>query len=102
MTTYILLWSAFTALTSLSDGFLMLLVARVGCGIAEAGAYPANSSMLTRWSHVNWRGGSGSSIISPAVGSGGALAWLTASVTVITYFPIGGGWASSTVALVSL
>lgn len=85
MTTYILLWSAFTALTSLSDGFLMLLVARVGCGIAEAGAYPASSSMLTRWSHVNWRG-LGSSIISAGGRIGGALApWLTASV-IIAYF----------------
>lgn len=85
MTVYIALWSMFTMATSLSHGFATLAIARIGCGLAEAGAYPASSSILTRWSHVNWRG-VGSSIISTGGRLGGALApWLTASV-VIMYF----------------
>ncbi|MDB6138487.1 MAG: sauU 1 [Verrucomicrobiaceae bacterium] len=85
MTVYITLWSLFTICTSLSHGFATLAIARVGCGLAEAGAYPASSSILTRWSHTNWRG-MGSSIISMGGRLGGALApWLTASV-VILYF----------------
>ena len=85
MTTYIVLWSIFTAATSLADGFMTLAIARIGCGLAEAGAYPASSAILTRWAHTNWRG-LGSSIISTGGRIGGALApWLTASV-VIAYF----------------
>ncbi len=85
MTVYIALWSLFTVATSLSQGFMTLAIARIGCGLTEAGAYPASSSILTRWSHVSWRG-MGSSIISTGGRLGGALApWLTASV-VILYF----------------
>ncbi len=85
MTTYIALWSLFTVGTSLSQGFVTLAVARIGCGIAEAGAYPASSSILTRWSHINWRG-MGSSIISTGGRIGGALApWLTASVVIAAF-----------------
>jgi len=85
MTLYITLWSLFTVATSLSHGFATLAIARIGCGLAEAGAYPASSSILTRWAHSNWRG-IGSSIISTGGRIGGALApWLTATV-VIAYF----------------
>jgi MFS family permease len=82
MTTYIVLWSLFTIGTSLSTGFVTLLIARIGCGLAEAGAYPASSSILTRWAHIDWRG-VGSSIISSGGRIGGAIApWLTASVII--------------------
>lgn len=85
MTIYITLWSAFTMATSLSEGFLSLAIARIGCGLTEAGAYPASSSILTRWSHVNWRG-LGSSIISTGGRIGGAAApWLTASVVIAMF-----------------
>jgi MFS family permease len=85
MTTYILLWSLCTIATSLSAGFVSLLVARICCGLAEAGAYPASSSILTKWSHINWRG-VGSSIISSGGRIGGALApWLTASVIIAIF-----------------
>lgn len=82
MATYIVLWSIFTAATSLSQGFTSLAIARIGCGLAEAGAYPASSSLLTRWSHINWRG-LGSSVISTGGRIGGAAApWLTASIII--------------------
>ncbi|MDB6118761.1 MAG: sauU 1 [Verrucomicrobiaceae bacterium] len=85
MTIYITLWSLFTIATSLSTGFVTLAVARIGCGLAEAGAYPASSSILTRWSHIQWRG-LGSSIISTGGRVGGALApWLTAAVVIAVF-----------------
>ena len=85
MTVYISLWSLFTVATSLSNGFLTLAIARIGCGIAEAGAYPASSAILTRWSHTSWRG-IGSSIISTGGRIGGALApWLTAAVVIAAF-----------------
>lgn len=79
---YIATWSLFTVATSFSIGFLTLLLARLGCGLAEAGYYPASSSLLTRWAHVEWRGVA-SSMISWGGRVGGALApWLTAFVIV--------------------
>ena len=42
LVTYILLWSLFTALTGVVGGLLGLVVVRLACGLAEAGAYPAS------------------------------------------------------------
>ncbi len=53
---YIAAWSLFTAATSFSWGFTTLMLARLGCGLAEAGYYPASSGMLTNWAHVQKRG----------------------------------------------
>ncbi len=70
---YIATWSVFTALTSFSLGFTTLLLARLGCGLAEAGYYPASSGLLTRWAHVEGRGFA-SSLISWGGRVGGAVA----------------------------
>jgi len=56
MTVLILMWSGFTALSGFSNGLTMLLIARLGCGLAEAGAYPISGSLLSRWAHVSRRG----------------------------------------------
>ncbi len=80
MTIYIASWSAFTALTSFATGFTSLAFARFGCGVAEAGAYPASSSLLKRWAHFRWRG-LASSVVSLGGRIGGATApLLTATV----------------------
>lgn len=82
ITVYIASWSLFTAATSFSWGFTTLMLARLGCGLAEAGYYPASSGLLTRWAHVDARG-MASSIISWGGRVGGAAApWLTAYVIV--------------------
>lgn len=82
ITIYIASWSLFTTATSFSWGFTTLMLARLGCGIAEAGYYPASSGMLTRWAHIDARG-FGSSLISWGGRVGGAVApWLTAFVIV--------------------
>ena len=73
ITIYIATWSLFTALTSFSFGFTTLLLARLGCGLAEAGYYPASSGLLTRWAHIEARGFA-SSLISWGGRVGGALA----------------------------
>lgn len=70
---YIAAWSLFTAATSFSWGFSTLLLARLGCGLAEAGYYPASSGMLTRWAHIEARGFA-SSLISWGGRVGGAVA----------------------------
>lgn len=82
ITIYIASWSLFTAATSLSWGFTTLMIARLGCGLAEAGYYPASSGLLTRWAHMEARG-MASSIISWGGRVGGAAApFLTAYVIV--------------------
>ncbi len=73
ITIYIATWSVFTAMTSFSVGFISLLLARLGCGLAEAGYYPASSGLLTRWAHVEARGVA-SSLISWGGRLGGAVA----------------------------
>lgn len=73
ITIYIATWSVFTALTSFSVGFVTLMLARLGCGLAEAGYYPASSGLLTRWAHIESRGFA-SSLISWGGRVGGALA----------------------------
>lgn len=79
---YIAAWSIFTMATSFSVGFVSLMLARLGCGLAEAGYYPASSGLLTRWAHVEARGFA-SSMISWGGRVGGAIApWLTAFVIV--------------------
>jgi MFS family permease len=49
LTTYIALWSLFTACTGLVSSFPALLAARFLCGAAEAGAYPTSGALLRRW-----------------------------------------------------
>lgn len=73
ITLYIAAWSLFTAATSLATGFATLFLARLFCGLAEAGYYPAGSSLLTRWAHVEGRGFA-SSVISWGGRVGGAVA----------------------------
>ena len=43
LTIYIVLWSLFTIMTGLVNGFVGLLLARLLCGMAEAGAYPTSA-----------------------------------------------------------
>ncbi len=87
MSIYVLLWSGFTVLTGFAVGPISLLLARIGCGLAEAGAYPISSGLLARWSEWSKRGFT-SSMVSMGGRIGGAVApWLT--VTVIASF---GDW----------
>jgi len=79
---YVLLWSVCTVFTGLAGGFVMLILARVFFGIAQAGCYPTCGSLLKRWVPVNARGRA-SSFVSMGGGIGGVIAplltaWLLA------------------------
>ncbi len=87
MTVLILLWSGFTALTGFSNGLAMLLVARIGCGLAEAGAYPISGSLLSRWAHLNWRG-----FCSSIVSLGGRLGFVLAPLITVKVILLSGSW----------
>jgi MFS family permease len=75
MGTMILVWSGFTALTGFAEGLQVLLIARVGCGLAEAGAYPIAGSLLSRWAHPQWR-----AMASSVVALGGRLGLVLAPI----------------------
>ena len=79
MTMLIALWSLFTALGGFSHSLTLLMLARVGCGLAEAGAYPISGSLLARWSHVDWRG-----FASGVVSLGGRLGFCAAPLITST------------------
>ena len=87
MTVLILLWSAFTALSGFANGLAMLVVARIGCGLAEAGAYPISGSLLSRWAHLNWRGFS-----SGIVSLGGRLGFVLAPLITVKVILLTGSW----------
>ena len=81
---YIAAWSLFTAATSFSWGFTSLMLARLGCGLAEAGYYPASSGMLTRWAHIEHRGFA-SSMISWGGRVGGFLAPVLTTLVILKF-----------------
>ena len=53
---YIFVWSLFTGLLGAAMGFAMLVILRLGCGLAQAGAYPTSASLLSRWMPFSSRG----------------------------------------------
>ncbi len=73
MTLYIVLWSICTAATGLATGFLSLMVARLGFGIAQAGCYPTSGGLIKRWMPLTARG-SASGVVSFGGRVGGAIA----------------------------
>lgn len=78
LVTYILLWSICTALTGFVGGMVGLIVVRSACGLAEAGAYPASSLLVTRWFPFAQRGRA-NSVVAFGGRTGNSLAlWLTA------------------------
>jgi len=80
LVTYILAWSLCTALTGFVGGLIGLIVVRLACGLAEAGAYPASGRVISRWFPFGQRGRA-SSIVTFGGRIGNALAlWLTAAM----------------------
>jgi ACS family glucarate transporter-like MFS transporter len=49
LTVYIVLWSLFTLMTGFTTGFIGLLLARLLCGIGQAGAYPTCMALIRKW-----------------------------------------------------
>ena len=47
LTLYVLAWSVCTVLTGWVGGFVMLILARVFFGLAQAGCYPTSGSLIT-------------------------------------------------------
>lgn len=97
------LWSAFTVLTGMAGGFVVLVAARLLVGVSEAGAYPIAASLVRNWFPVHRRGFA-SSMVALGGRFGGALSLLVTPILVVTFaaYPkevhgaIGGGMISGT------
>jgi MFS family permease len=71
----VLVWSGFTALTGSAKSFAMLLTARIGVGIGEAGCSPPSHSLISDYFPVERRG-TALSIYALGIPIGGALGML--------------------------
>jgi MFS transporter, ACS family, glucarate transporter len=87
MTVYILAWSLFTATTAAASGLAWLIVARLAFGMAQAGAYPTATSLLSRWVPTGRRGAA-SSLVSLGGRFGGAAAPLLTAVLLVAFVPV--------------
>lgn len=84
---YIGIWSMCTMLTGFASGFVMLMVARLLFGFAQAGCYPTAGSLIKRWLPLPRRG-TASSIVSFGGRLGGAVAPLLTAWLLKSFF----GW----------
>ena len=73
LTIYIVLWSLFTAMTGFMTGFAGLLIARLLCGVAEAGAFPTSMALIRKWIPLTGRA-TASGMVSLGGRLGGTLA----------------------------
>lgn len=73
LTGYILLWSLLAGISGAVFSLTGILWARLGFGLAQAGAYPTSSSIVRRWFPLGQRG-QASSFISIGGRLGGAVA----------------------------
>jgi MFS family permease len=87
MTIYILAWSLFTAATAAASGLAGLIAARLAFGLAQAGAYPTATSLLSRWVPTERRGAA-SSVVSIGGRLGGAAAPLLTAMLLVALVPV--------------
>ncbi len=88
LTLYIVTWSVFTAVIGAANGFALLIIARFGCGIGQAGAYPTAASVIARWMPTTARG-----LASSFVGNGGrvgaAVVPIMTAFLIVQFVPLG-------------
>jgi MFS family permease len=84
---YIVLWSFFTAMIGLAAGFVMLLAMRLGCGLAQAGAYPTAGSLLSRWVPFSGRGFA-SGLVALGGRTGAVIAPLLTAYLMVVFVPL--------------
>jgi MFS family permease len=83
----ILIWSLFTALIGVAGGILSLLVMRVGCGLAQAGAYPASGNLLSKWVPLSSRG-LASALVALGGRVGGTIAPPLTAYLMVVFVPL--------------
>jgi MFS family permease len=84
---YIVAWSFFTAMIGMAAGFVMLLAMRLGCGLAQAGAYPTAGSLLSRWVPLASRGFA-SGLVALGGRLGAVIAPLLTAYLMVVFVPL--------------
>lgn len=83
----ILAWSLFTALIGVAAGVASLLVMRLGCGLAQAGAYPASGNLLSKWVPLSSRG-LASALVALGGRVGGTIAPPLTAYLMVVFVPL--------------
>src|SRR6516162_7455698 len=83
---YILLWSLFTGWMGLAESFLLLVVFRFGCGLAQAGAYPTSAGIVSKWVPFSARA-LASSLIATGGRIGGFVAPVLTAYLLVAFVP---------------
>ena len=84
---YVVAWSLFTAQMGLVAGFAMLLVARLMCGITQAGAYPTAGGVISRWVPLSKRA-TASAWVGLGGRMGGAMAPVLTAFLMVVFVPV--------------
>ena len=84
---YIFIWSLLAGASGMVTSLTGILIARLGFGLAQAGAYPTSSAIVRRWFPLGERGQS-SSLISIGGRLGGAVAPFLTMFLILNI----GGW----------
>lgn len=87
LTIYVVGWSLFTALMGWAAGFSMLLVARLMCGITQAGAYPTAGGVISRWVPLSKRA-TASAWVGLGGRIGGAMAPVLTAFLMVVFVPL--------------
>jgi sugar phosphate permease len=83
---YLAVWSTFTGLLGFAYGLAILIVLRLGCGLFEAGAYPAAAGLIGKWMPFHRRGFA-SGIVSVGGRLGGAAAPILTAYLMVAFVP---------------
>jgi sugar phosphate permease len=94
LTCYILAWSILTGLTGLVTSVGGLLVIRLLCGVAQAGAYPTSAAIVRRWFGLQHRG-----VASGLISMGGRIGGATAGILTFALITSTGSWRASLIIL---
>lgn len=89
LTSLIIIWSGFTLMTGFAAGLWSLMLARIGCGLAEAGAFPCSGSLIPRWTPLIRRGRANAMVAGGGRLGGAVAPWLTGVLIVGWTW---GGW----------
>jgi ACS family glucarate transporter-like MFS transporter len=85
---YVLLWSLFTGLMGVAESFFALLIYRLGCGLAQAGAYPTSAGLLSKWVPFSDRA-LASAVVSTGGRIGGFIAPVLTAYLMLAFGPTG-------------
>ena len=84
---YLFIWSALTGLMGFVQGYFLLVCFRLGCGLFEAGAYPACAGLIRRWIPFQQRG-LASGIVSIGGRLGGTLTPIATAYLMVLFMPL--------------